>query len=365
MWFSHKFFKYATAIILTLLIIYLLGKIEFFLSPFYRFVRTISGPLVATGIAYYILRPAVHFLDRFRLPRALSILITYAVVLTLIILFSSFAGSILSQQLASLLKELPGIIRIAQDMALEIINEPAFHDLPYQDVINQKVMEILSNLTQNLTKLIIGIITKVTNIGTTMLLVPFILFYFLKDDRKIVLNFLQYIPKKRLANVKKVFSDIDTALSSYIVGQMLVALFIGVMMFAGYMLIGLKYALILAIFAMITSLIPYFGPWIGVLPAIFVGLATNPLMALKALIVMLVVQQIDNNLISPYVVGRRLDIHPVTVMLLLLGGISIYGFIGLLLIIPIYAALRVTIKNLYTLYISKFEEKPPKNTTTG
>jgi predicted PurR-regulated permease PerM len=195
-----------------------------------------------------------------------------------------------------------------------------------------------------------GVVSTVTNISTIILMIPFILFYFLKDDEEFSKKLLEHLPKKHVANAEKVLHDIDKALSSYLVGQMTVALADGILMYIGYMIIGIKYPLILSIFVTITAIIPFFGPYIGIVPAIFVALTMNPWMALKVFLLQTIVQQIDGNFIAPQIMKQKLNVHPVTVILLLMIGSALYGFVGLLIVVPVYAALTVTLKNFYRIY---------------
>ncbi|GAA0608722.1 hypothetical protein GCM10009001_27590 [Virgibacillus siamensis] len=121
-------------------------------------------------------------------------------------------------------------------------------------------------------------------------------------------------------------------------------------MYIGYLIIGIPYAAVLGIFVMVTAIIPLIGPILGILPAIMVSLLLNPVKVIYILILTIVVQQLEGNLISPQVLGKRLDLHPLTVILLLVVAGALYGFIGVLLAIPLYAVLKVTSKNLYKIY---------------
>jgi predicted PurR-regulated permease PerM len=92
------------------------------------------------------------------------------------------------------------------------------------------------------------------------------------------------------------------------------------------------------------------GPFLAITPAILVGLSDSPFMVLKVIIVFLIVQQCESNLISPQIIGQRLNIHPLTIILLLLAAGSLYGLIGLILATPTYALLKVLIDSVYKIY---------------
>jgi predicted PurR-regulated permease PerM len=351
MGYNHRFFKYALAILLVLLIIFMLGQINFFLSPLQSLLVTILAPIVAGGLFYYFLRPLIALLQRFKIPKVAAILITFVVVLIILGALSTYTGKIIVQQFIQLSNELPKSFLLLWQKISELTNQQWFGYV-YNADVQQRAASYLEGFTRNLTGLFFGFLGTLTNIDTVLLLVPFMLFYFLKDDYRISGGLVKLVPRKHRKNAKEIIQDVDAVVASYIQGQMLVAVAIGVMMYIGYLIIGMKFAFILAFFAMLTCIIPFFGPWIGIIPALLISLTIDPFMALKVLIVMQVVQQIDNNFISPQVMQRNLDIHPVTVILLLMGSVSLFGFFGLLFAIPVYAAVKATVKNIYEMYFA-------------
>ena len=356
MWYKHKFYKYATAIILILVIIYLFGKIGFFLSPFKRFLSTIFYPILATVFLYYVCRPLVGIFLKIRFPKWAAILTTFILIIAFIVFTSTYTSSILANQFNQLVKDFPKSYGWIRQVTKDLIDSPWSQYLNINEIQN-KLITIAQNFTKNLTTITLNIISRLANFGTALFAVPFVLYYFLKDDTALKEFILKMVPDEHSQNIRAILKDVDTALSSYITGQLIVASAIGVMMFIGFSIIRLGYPLVLAIFAAIACIIPYFGPWIGIIPAAFVSLSQGPLMLLKVVIVMLVVQQIDGNFISPHVMGKNLNIHPVTVILLLLGGSSLFGLLGLVIIVPTYAAVKAIVTNVYRMYISKYIKK--------
>ncbi|WHH60875.1 AI-2E family transporter [Petroclostridium sp. X23] len=349
MWFHHKFFKYATGILLTLLIIYVFGRIDFFLQPFKEVFYTISIPIFIAGLLYYILRPLVRLLQKYRAPKTASIIISCIVIILFFALMASYSGSIFAKQFEQFKNDFPRIYQAAQERITYFISDERFGFISTLN-LEQKIIGAFEKVTQSLGTIIFGVLSTLTNIGTALLIAPFILFYLLKDDHHFIENVIKIVPKRHKDNSVIIIKGIDTALSSYILGQMIVALAIGILMLIGYLMIGLKYSFLFALFAMITAIIPFFGPWIGILPALLIGITDSPFMMVKILAVMIIVQQIDASLISPQIMGKSLHIHPVTIILLLLAGASLFGFIGLLIALPVYAALKTTIKNIYEMY---------------
>ena len=114
----------------------------------------------------------------------------------------------------------------------------------------------LSSVTGNVT----GFLSTVTEVVLTFVMVPFILFYLLKDGEQLPNHFLKFISEQRQPAAMRILDDMHYAISSYIRGQIIVSLFIGIMLLIGYLIIGIKYAVLLAILAMIVNIVPYVGP---------------------------------------------------------------------------------------------------------
>ncbi len=357
--FRSKLFRYGCYLLLSLLIIFMFGKIEFFISPIKSFIYSIIFPLLFGGILFYILRPLVRLLEKVKFPHVLAIILSFIIVLSALVLLSSYTGSIIKTQFSEFWNSLPNLYNQAQNTINNFLNSNLFSsfslELQNLDLAN-KIYGFVESIPKSLGKGAVNFIGAITNIGSIIIIIPIILFYFLIDGNKFKESVVRFAPKSHKNNLRKILSDIDFVLSNYIAGQLLVAFLIGVFMYIGYLIIGLKYSLLLAIFAMITCIIPFFGPWIGIIPAILLSLASEPFMAVKIFIVMVIVQQIDNNFISPQVMKKSMDIHPLTVILLLMGIIPILGFIGLIVVIPLYSAIKITIKNIVEMYYPEYAE---------
>lgn len=141
--------------------------------------------------------------------------------------------------------------------------------------------------------------------------------------------------------------DIDETLKSYIVGQLCVSLIVGTMLLIGYLIIGLDYAFLLALIGVATNVIPFLGPYIAVIPAMIIALVQDPIMAVYVAIIMLVAQQIEGNLITPNIMGNALNVHPLTVITLILAAGNIAGIWGIILAVPFYAVVKTVITNFY------------------
>lgn len=345
MWYKKAFFKYSTSFLLILLILFLIGQIDFILKPIKNALMVIAFPLIVTLLFYYILRPLVRFMTKHGLPKVLSIIASIFIPIVLLGLLGIFAGSTIVNEFNELISsEIPRIIEISEKTITDLISSGNLDFLSTKDIIDSSYNFIEITIPALSEGIFTGI-SGVASIVTSLLVVPFILFYFLKDDGIFVKRIVKLFPHKYKDETLDLLVDVDHTLSSYIIGQSLVCLIIGVLMYIGYTIIGLKYTLVLALFSMVTAIIPFLGPILGVVPAFIVGLSYDAFMVVKVLIVMIIVQQLEGNLITPQIMGKRIHTHPVIIIMVILLSASLFGFVGILLAIPTYAVLKVLIKN--------------------
>lgn len=350
MWIKHPFFKYVSGIALVLLIIYLLGEVQFIINPIKNFITILFFPLIFAGFLYYILKPVVDFLSKTEyFPRTLAILFVFLAVIGGVVLGGVYLGGTVENQVRQFVEEVPSIIEKKEEQTKQIIDKNNFGLFSYEEV-QQKLITFTKNQSERIGNEVATILSTITNFITVLLIVPFMLFYFLKDGQRLLPFLLDFLPDKHKEDGEKLLRDIDDTLSTYIGGQMIVAVVNGVLMYIGYLIIGVDYALVLALFIVITAVIPIVGPALGVLPAIVIALMIDPFMVLKVLILLTIVQQLEGNFVSPLIIGNKLSLHPLTIILLLLVAGSLYGFIGILIAVPVYSVMKVVIKNLYRFY---------------
>ncbi|KFN92359.1 AI-2E family transporter [Tetragenococcus muriaticus] len=138
--------------------------------------------------------------------------------------------------------------------------------------------------------------------------------------------------------------------SSYIRGQLTVAFAVAILFMVGFSIIGLDYAITLGVIAGFLNLVPYVGSFLAMIPAIFLGIVGGPVLLIQVIIVFAIEQLIEGRLISPLVLGNQLAIHPVTILFVLLTAGNLFGFFGVVLGVPAYAALKVVITNIFNWY---------------
>jgi len=351
--FKSKTHFWTLQILLVLLIIYVSTKVSFLFEPIIVFASTLFTPILIAGILYFIFNPIVRFLEK-KLPRTLSILLIYLAFVALIVFVLSAVGPVFTKQVTDLFNSIPSYVKQIQIFIKQMSNSQWFTWMMNQDFVSvakieSSIGEYLTSLPENITGSLSSVFGVVTNIALTAVTVPFILFYMLKDGHRFPNLAVKILPDKYKNEGLKIFKDLYETLAAYIQGQLIVCMFVGTACFIGFWIAGVKYALILGVIIAVTNIIPYVGPFLGATPAVIIAFLDSPTKALIALIIVVAVQQTDGNLLSPLIIGRRLNTHPLTIILLLIGAGSFGGILGMILAVPAYALLKAFTLNIVRL----------------
>ncbi|MGV2622679.1 AI-2E family transporter [Halobacillus sp. ACCC02827] len=351
--FGGRKLLYVLGILLLIgLNIFIYSSVGFIFEPFFIFVKTVALPLILSVVVYYLLRPIINLLESWRIKRIWGILMTLLVLVGLITLLIVLIIPFLEKQLISLAEDLPkylgDMIKSADEWLKNSIFSSYYTNMfnDVDELLNQ-VPDYISSYASQTVEGITNIISTVTSVVVALVTLPFILFYLLKDGHHLPEKILRMFPPKARPGVKSVFQGIDHQLSAYIQGQIIVSFCIGVMMYIGFLIIGLDYALLLAAIASVTSVVPYLGPAIAITPALIISIVTSPFMVLKLAIVWTVVQLLEGKFISPQIMGKSLHIHPVTIIFVLLTAGHLFGVVGIILAIPGYAILKVFVSHIF------------------
>ncbi|PAQ15305.1 AI-2E family transporter [Bacillaceae bacterium SAOS 7] len=344
---THKsWFQFGIGIILLLIIIMLFREVQDIFYPLMIVVQTVFLPILLAGVLFYLTRPMVNWLEGKRFPKWSSILIVFILLFGVFWMLSTIIGPLVNEQMTKLIKNTPRMFHAAEEGISYIMNQR--ERLPESAV--QAIEEALNKIqimAMSFGTWLINFIQSLLQATFSIVLVPFFLVYMLKDREKFAPFITQFFTGNRKEWIQKTLSDLDNTLKSYIQGQLFVSFLIGVMLFIGYLFIGLDYALLLALFGMATNVIPFLGPYLAVAPALLVAWAQDPQLVIYVAIIMLVAQQIESNLISPNVMGKALDVHPLTVITVILTAGNLAGIWGVILAIPAYAIIKTVVVNLY------------------
>ncbi|WP_160035224.1 AI-2E family transporter [Paenibacillus sp. An7] len=349
---NNKFVLFLLIILLIGLNIMVFTKVSFVFRPLEVLLRTIVIPILLTGVVYYLLNPLVDILERRGLKRIYSILILYLLIAAIITIVILAVVPVVRQQIEDLILNFP---RYYENVAFQF---EQFIGSQYLTQIQSAVNFDLDTMIQDLSKQastildttfsgIGGFLGILTETVLTIVTVPFILFYLLKDGKKLPNYLLSFLPTKMRPGTTRILAESNHQISSYIRGQIIVSFCIGVLLYIGYVIIGLDYALILAVIAAFTSVVPYLGPAIAITPALLVAAFTSPVMLLKMIAVWTIVQLIEGKFISPQIMGKSLKVHPITIIFVILTAGNLFGVVGILLAVPGYAVLKVLFTHLF------------------
>ena len=352
---NSRFFKISFGIILLLTIFILLQQVTFFIRAFRIITSLFIIPMLLGGFLYYLLRPMVNFLTKYLKFRTLSIFISFVVIVTIIFFVIYFGGNTITEQTRNLINQFSDYYYSEASVPTEdnLFFEVGTQIMEYLEKYNiqERLSTFLENLVDVVRNNIFGIFTTLTNIGTVIILIPFVVYYLLKDDHRMKAAFLSYLPTEKRHHMNRILNKIDDTLSKYITGQTIVAFMLGILTYIGFIIIGLPNSLILSVIVMITSFIPFLGPILGILPAVFIGISQSFVMVFQIILVLIIVQQIEGNIIQPKVQGERLKIHPLIVIFMILIFITLFGFIGALYAVPAYAVARLLFLEYHGRYI--------------
>jgi predicted PurR-regulated permease PerM len=193
---------------------------------------------------------------------------------------------------------------------------------------------------------------KALSTVTLYILSPVIAIYFLADWKILEQGFLRVIPQRWRMEWRRLWQDINHVIRQFVRGNIIVAVIVGVLIGVGVKLVGMEYALLIGLICGVSDLIPYFGPVIGAVPSVLLALIKSPGMALKVILIILIVQQLEGNVISPKLMGESVGLHPLWVVFALLASGEIAGFWGMFLAVPLAAVIRVVLKHIYFRLVS-------------
>ncbi|MFD2194286.1 AI-2E family transporter [Oceanobacillus bengalensis] len=334
--------------ILLFLFIYLLVKTFPFYGVIFSFLWKFFTPFLIAGLIAYLLYPIVEKLHSYRIHRGLAILFIY-------LLFFGGIGYLVYRvypqvvhQVRDLTNNFPEFMSLYQNSIHHLYEYTSFLPETVHDKMDQVIFRIEHSLDALLSKLVNGF-TRIFDMVVIITVIPVLVFYFLKDYDKIKGFFKKFVPSNYQKKTSEVIHAIDDSLGKYIRGQLLVCLFVGLTSLLIFKFLDLEYALILAIGMAVTNIIPYFGPILGAVPAVIIAFTTTGQIKLVIFVIIgiFIIQIIEGNLLSPYIVGKSVAIHPVAIIIALLLGGQLFGVLGMIMAVPVLTIVRVIVKHIW------------------
>lgn len=341
-------------------------------------IRGILGPLVITALLAYIFAPLVGWLSRhLHIGRALATALVYLVGLGLLATAPAIAVPAIVNQVSDLVVNLDSIIRgvinwLEQTRQIEILGYvvplPAI-DIQVPSFSLENIISLIQGALSSIGGGAFSVVTTVGSVVGWLVFIAVLSFYLLVDAERVGPALLRVIPPSYRAEISKLGAQINRTWNSFLRGQILLMLFVGALTMIAMSALGVRFSIALGILAGLLEIIPSIGPFLSAVPAIlialFQGAANLPLSHLGAAIVVagiyIFIQQIENNILVPRIIGSTLQLPSLIVIVGILAGATMWGILGALLAAPLLATLRDVLRYIYAKLtdMDPFPEPPP------
>ena len=381
--YDKKLLTYSIYVIFTVIAIFIAIKLMSNLGLIFKtaisllasFLSLIKPLLIALVISY-LLYPITKYLEKvfrnnklYKIKkesnrRVLSIVLSYVLVIglffALICGIYFMIGGQLSKNttIVNIISDINNYINSNSLSSTTIPQAIKSLNIPLLDTLEPYIVDILTSIQNYLITNLGNMTASIMSIGSSIasFLIAIVLsIYLLKDSEYFIglwnkLCYLVFRKSKAGIYTKKIFLIIHDVFSKFIRGQLLEAVFVGVLSSIALTIVGIDYAIVIGVIAGICNMIPYVGPIVGTVLAAIMGLLSGrPIKIIYAIIAMLIVQQIDNNLLAPKIVGESVGLHAVFTMLAIIIGGNAFGLIGMLIAVPLAASFRI----LFNLWYEK------------
>ncbi|GGE74974.1 AI-2E family transporter [Priestia taiwanensis] len=327
-------------LLLIFLCLFVFLKLKPFWLPVLNVVKVIVGPFLIAYLIAFLLHPLVEGLHKRGMPKTIAILAIYVLFFGGIGLGIYKGFPTILAQLNEMNENYPMFAKMYEDSVASI--QAKTEGMPV--VLHQKIDAVIVDIEkwlQGLIDIMVSIAKKMVNYLILLIIIPFIVFYFLKDYNEIGALFWRIVPRKWHDESKELIQEVNRIIGGYIRGQLFVCLVLAGCSFLAFWIVGIPYPLLLGIIIGVTDIIPYFGPIIGAVPAILIASTVSTNMIITVIIVIVILQFVESNILGPYIVGKSIHMHPVLIMLALIVGGEIGGIVGMILAIPCLAIIKV------------------------
>lgn len=305
--------------------------------------------LVISALFAYVLDPVVTQIESYGLGRTSATALLFVVLATILgIIFVTiipFVRSELVELGDGITPEKTQLLITRVDTAINnLLALVGLKNLSLSGKIAESLVSFSSSLFKNL--------LNVLSIITSALLIPFIVFFFLKDGRSIKKYLVSLVPNRFFELTCNMLYKMDVQLGNYFRGQVIDALIIGILSILALWILDIRYAVFIGVIAGIANLVPYIGPIIGALTAMVISFINtgDPLLIFYIAIAFGLVQLIDNTVVQPAVVARNVNLPPLVVLLVVIIGGKFFGVLGMLLSVPLTAILKVFMEEGIKIY---------------
>jgi predicted PurR-regulated permease PerM len=315
-------------------------------------IRNIFIYLIIAILLAYLAHPPVNWLRRHRVPRALAILIVFLGLFLFAVLLVGITAPIIyneATQLASSLPQALDGLETRINALLKSYFPQSTQQFAFKDYFFEFAANIQSNFPATLQRSYLFVSRSIGGTVTFILglvLIPLMGFYFLVDAEKFKRTFKLLFPRTYNERIETTIWQMNLMLGKYVRGQLTLSLIMGTLVAIGLTVLGVKYAVLLGIISGIAELVPMAGPIIGFVPAGLLALSIGPWKLVFVIIFYALLHLFENNFLVPRVMGKNMDLHPLTVIVAMMIGAQVFGLVGVLIALPATAAVKIVLNVL-------------------
>jgi len=295
------------------------------------------APVFCAIIIAYLLEGFVNMVERMKIPRIIAVVLVFAVFMTILLILTIVLLPLLSQQIGQFLQQLPSMIATGQTELMQLPEK-------YPDILSeQQIKQIIENLGNELTNLIqqlfslsLASVRGAISILIYLVLVPLLVFFFLKDKQKLILWFTELLPEEsELAY--RVWQEVNIQTGNYIRGKIYEICIVWSVTYITFILFGLQFSMLLAFFVGLSVIVPYIGATVMFVPVALIayfqwGWSSEFAYVMLALSI---IQLLDGNLLVPLLLSEVVNLHPVAIIVAVLVFGGLFGIVGLFFAIPL------------------------------
>ena len=303
--------------------------------------------IIFSTILAYLLNPIINYLESKNIKRLWGVLLLYLVIVGMILILAFLVIPKSSREIKRLMVDVPSYIDRASGLIDFLYNEyySTLGDLPpifqgVQQVIMENIVGLESMVVDGLKTFMGGIINTFSKV-VSLVLTPILTLYFLVDKDYFKEKIIGLIPKRFRADSIKLSKEIDHSLSKFVRGKIIMAAYVGIATTMVLLILGIEFAIVIGFITGLADVIPYIGPFLGFLPAVFFAFLSSPIKALWLAIIFVLIQWSENNILAPKVIGDTTGIHPVLILLSIIVGGGVFGVMGMILGVPVVAVLII------------------------
>jgi predicted PurR-regulated permease PerM len=316
-------------------------------------IRGLLTPFIIAFVITFFLNPVVDYMEREGINRTLAVMVL--IILSLLVLFIvwKLTWPTIQAEVNDLKENAPAYMNKIQEnlnRAIDLLEKNI--GLIPKGTLTKALQQKIKSLTSE-TGDVGSLIKIIKELVTTLIIIPFVVFFLLKDGRKIKKMLIAYVPNKYFETFLVLFHKINQQISNYIRGQLTDAIIVGVIAIIGLYLVGMNYAFLIGAVLGMFNIIPFIGPLMGlVFGSLLILIDTGSAVhLLKFIGVYVCIRLLDDVMISPLALSRSVHVHTLMVIIVIMLGGFFHGILGMLLAVPLYCSIKVTFQILYKGFI--------------